>query len=165
MSMIKESVKDATLEAVANLRPAETTIANAHVPKENFTRDSRDPQVVDHQLPLAWFKDKETGRSIGTLASWGMHPEAIGAKNILSSDFVHYFREAMENGLLDGPGAFEGFGGKSVFFTGPVGGLMTQLGIEITDRFGVGIKPDSVEKAEAQGENLAILAAEALRGP
>jgi len=163
MRQVQEGARDAALEAVKNLRPAEATIAQAYVPKENFTRDSRDPQVVDHQLPLAWFKEKDTGKSIGILTSWGMHPEAMGGKNpYLSSDFVHYFREAMEKGL-EGPGAFEGFGGDCVFFTGPVGGLMTQLGIEIIDRHGVAYKPDSIEKARAQGENLALLGAAALR--
>jgi hypothetical protein len=85
-----------------------------------------------------------------------------GSNPYLSSDFVHYFREAMEKGL-DGPGGFAGFGGKCVYFTGPIGGLMTQLGLEITDRHGSKFKEDSAEKAQAQGENLAILGATALR--
>ncbi len=164
MRMVQESARDAVLEAVDNLKPADATLATAEVPKENFMRDSREPQVLDHQLPLAWFKEKGTDKTIGILTSWGMHPEAMGGDNpYVSSDFVHYFRDAMENGLR-GPQAFEGFGGKCVFFTGPIGGLMTQLGIEITDRHGDKYKHDSIEKARAQGENLAILAANALRG-
>ncbi len=163
MKLVQEGARDAVLEAVTNLKPAEAVLANAHVPKENFTRDSRDPQVVDNQLPLAWFKEKGTGTSIGILTSWGMHPEAMGGKNpMVSSDFVHYFREAMEKGLT-GPGAFEGFGGTCVYFSGPVGGLMTQLGIEIIDRHGTPFKPDSIDKARAQGENLAVLGGAALR--
>ena len=165
MRQVQESARDAVLEAVDGLKPAEATLATAHVPKENFTRDSRDPQVLDHQLPLAWFREKGTDKTIAVLASWGMHPEAMGGRNpYISSDFVHYFRQAVEKGL-EGPQAFEGFGGKCVFFTGPIGGLMTQLGIEITDRHGGKYKDDSAEKAQAQGENLAILAANALRGP
>lgn len=165
MRMVQEAARDAALEAVESLEPAEATIATAHVPKENFTRDSRDPQVVDNTLPLAWFREKATGESIGVLASWGMHPEAMGGSNpLLSSDFVHYFREAIEDGL-QGPQAFEGFGGTCVYFSGPVGGLMTQLRIEIEDRHGEVHKEEGVDKARAQGENLAILAAEALRSP
>lgn len=161
---VQEGARDAVLEAVANLRPADATLATAVVPKENFTRDSRDPQVVDRQLPLAWFKDKANGETLGVLACWGMHPESMGGNNpLVSSDFIHFFREAMEKGLADGPGAFPGFGGTCVYFSGPVGGLMTQLGIEIVDRHGVGFKPDSADKARAQGENLAILGAAALR--
>ncbi len=164
MRMVQESARDAVLEAAANLQPADAVVVAAHVPKENFTRDSRDPQVVDNQLPLAWFKKQGTDETIAILSSWGMHPEAMGGSNpYVSSDFVHYYRQAVEEGL-EGPGGFEGFGGKCVFFTGPIGGLMTQLGLEITDRHGAKFKPDSVEKAQAQGENLAILAANALRG-
>jgi hypothetical protein len=115
-------------------------------------------------MPLVWFKKKGTDETIATLASWGMHPEGFGDTFLkLSSDFVHYFREAMEKGL-EGPQGFAGFGGKSVFFTGPVGGLMTQLDIPITDRFGTKHKiKDFLTKPKAQGENLAILAAQALR--
>jgi hypothetical protein len=163
LRQVQEGARDAVLEAVANLKPAEAVLTTAHVPEENFMRDSRKPIVMDHQLPLAWFREKESGESIGILTSWGMHPEAMGGRNpYVSSDFVHYFRDAMEKGL-EGPSAFEGFGGKCVFFTGPIGGLMTQLGIEITDRHGNAHKEDSIEKARAQGENLAIRAAEALR--
>ena len=163
MRMLQEKTRDAVLEAVANLKPADTVIAAGYVPEENFIRDSREPKVMVHQLPLAWFKEKGTENTIAVLTSWGMHPEAMGSENLyISSDFVHYFREAMEKGL-EGPDAFEGFGGKCVFFTGPVGGLMTQLSIEIKDRYGNAWKDSSIEKAQAQGENLAIIAAQALR--
>ena len=161
--MIEEKACEAALEAVDNLTPADAVLATGYVPTENFIRDSRNPQVVDNQLPLAWFKKKGTEETIGILTSWGMHPEAMGGDNpYVSSDFVHYFRQAMEYGL-QGTERFEGFGGKCVYFSGPVGGLMTQLHIPITDRYGSTYKEDSIEKAKAQGENLAIIAAKALR--
>lgn len=162
---VQEGARDAALAAVENLRPADAIIVNGHVPAENFIYDSRDPQVMDHQLALAWFKEKGTENTIAVLASWGMHPEAMGGENpYISSDFVHYFRKSMEEGL-EGPGGFPGFGGACVYFSGPLGGLMTQLDIEITDRHGNAYKDDSADKARAHGENLAILAAGALRGP
>jgi len=164
MNFLQSQTVDAVLAAVEDLEPADAVLAEAHVPQENFTRDSRKPIVVDHKLPVAWFKRKGTEESIGTFASWGMHPEAFGGKNpLITSDFCHYFREAMEDGL-EGPQGFPGFGGKCVYFSGPVGGLMTQLSLDITDRFGDVHDRDSAGKAQAQGENLAILAAEALRG-
>ncbi len=164
IEFLQQCTCDSVLEAVENLVPTDTIIANAYVPKENFSRDSPQPIMVDHQLPVAWFRKKVSGQSIGTLASWGMHPEAFGNRNtFITSDFVHYYRQAMENGLT-GTNGFAGFGGRSVFFTGPVGGLMTQLGLEITDRFGQQQSHDGRDKAQAQGENLAILASQALRG-
>ena len=165
LRQLQEGARDAVLAAVENLRPADTVIVNGQVPEENFIYDSRDPQVMDHQLPLAWFKEQGTEKTIAVLASWGMHPEAMGGHNpLVSSDFVHYFRKSIEEGL-EGPGGFPAFGGTCVYFSGPLGGLMTQLDIAITDRHGKSFEDDSAEKARAQGENLAILAANALRGP
>jgi len=165
LQRVQAQAKEAVLEAVADLRPARAILATAPVPRDNFTRDSRNPQVVDNQLPLAWFMEKEIGVSIGVLASWGMHPEALGSGSPwISADFAHYFREAMEKGL-DGPGGFAGFGGDCVYFTGPVGGLMTQLGMDIVDRHGFRHTGNGIGMAMAQGENLAVLGAAALRGP
>ena len=163
IDFLQQQVYASIIEAVDNLAPANTILSQAYVPKENFIRDSRPPIVVDHQLPIAWFKNRSTGETIATLASWGMHPEGFGNKNLLiSSDFVHYYRQSMENGL-SGENGFEGFGGKAVFFTGPVGGLMTQLRLSIIDRFGQTQSHNGREKSQAQGENLALLAAQALR--
>ena len=163
IELLQQRVCDSVIDAVNNLAPSDTVLAQAYVPRENFIRDSRPPIVVDHQLPVAWFKNKSTGDTIATLTSWGMHPEGFGSKNLLiSSDFIHYYRQAMENGL-SGQNGFEGFGGKAIFFTGPVGGLMTQLQLPIVDRFGEIQDQNGKEKSQSQGENLAILAARALR--
>ena len=162
IKLIQDRCYEAVVEAVQNLKPARTTIAQARVPKENFSHDSRPPEIVDHALPVALFQDAQSGETIATLASWGMHPEGFGETfPLISSDYVHYFREAMEKGVSE-PNGFSGFGGTSVFFTGPVGGLMTQIDIKIKDR--AGHAHDHSGKSKAQGENLASLAASALRG-
>ena len=162
IELIQDRCYEAVIEAVKNLKPAKTTIAQARVPKENFSHDARPPEVVDHELPVAWFQDAQSGETIATFASWGMHPEGFGETfPLISSDYIHYFREAMERGVSD-PRGFSGFGGTSVFFTGPVGGLMTQLDIKIKDRHGHAHGESG--KSKAQGENLAALAAQALRG-
>ena len=161
IQLIQERCAEAVIEAVKNLKPAKTTYSQAYVPKANFSQDARPPEVVDHQLPLAWFQDVASNETIATLASWGMHPEGFGETfPQVSSDYVHYFREAMEKGVSE-PKGFKGFGGTSVFFTGPVGGLMTQLDIQIKDR--TGTLHGKEGKSKAQGENLAKLAALALR--
>ncbi|MFL2479703.1 MAG: hypothetical protein ACJ0K4_09150 [Verrucomicrobiales bacterium] len=160
IAYLQDQIFESILESVSQLVPAKTVLAEAEVPMENFTHDSRPPVVVDKKLPVALFRNQKTGETIATLSSWGMHPEGFGSDfPLISSDFVHYYREAMESGL-DGKGGFKGFGGKAIYFTGPVGGLMTQLNINISDRFGEVNGPGS--KSKAQGENLAILAAEAL---
>ena len=161
MNFLDDNIIESVIESVDSLASASAFIAEAEVPSENFSHDSRAPFIVDKKLPVACFINRETNKTIATLASWGMHPEGFGPKfTKISSDFVHYFREAMEKGL-GGENGFKGFGGKSIFFTGPVGGLMTQLDIDIIDRYGE--KHGEKSKSKAQGENLAILAANALQ--
>jgi predicted class III extradiol MEMO1 family dioxygenase len=47
--------------------------------------------------------DAETSQTLGTLIQWANHPENIVSKNLLiSSDFTHYLREAVEKGVYLG---------------------------------------------------------------
>lgn len=154
---ILEKSREAILEAVGNLQPAEAVIASERLEADGFVLDSREPRVFDHHLNAARFVKPGTGETIATLVSWGNHPEAMGAENpLLSSDFVHYLREGIERGVEE-PNGVEGLGGMCVFFQGPVGGLMTPLGLEVPDKDGVTLhKEDGVGKTRALGENLAI---------
>ena len=134
VDFILDQSREAILEAVGDLQPAEVTIATAELEPDGYVRDSRMPKVYDTTLNAAKFTKPGSGETIATLVSWGNHPEAMGSKNpLLSSDFVHYWREGMENGL-EGPNGIEGLGGTCVFIQGPVGGLMTPLGLDVPDR-------------------------------
>lgn len=149
--------REAILEAVGNLQPAESIIATEQLEAPGFVRDARKPQVYDHHLNAARFVKPGTGETIATLVSWGNHPEAMGGKNpLLSSDFAHYWREGMEQGVAE-PNGIAGLGGTCVFIQGPVGGLMTPLGLDVPDRDGQTIhKENGVGKTRALGENLAL---------
>ena len=71
---------------------------------------------------------------------------------------------AVENGVPD-PNGVKGLGGICIYFQGLLGGLMTQLHTTVPHRNGVDkFKDASFEKAQALGENLAILTVNALRG-
>jgi hypothetical protein len=157
---------DAVAEAVAKLAPVEATLAAVDLPPEGFVRDSRPPLVYDRQLHAVRLTRAGTDETVATLVSWGNHPEAMGGKNpLLSSDFPHYLREAMEQGL-PAPNGMAGFGAPCVFLQGPVGGLMTPLGLHVPDRNGQFVHTENgVGKTRALGENVALRAAAALRGP
>lgn len=159
-------VREAVVEAVRGLQPAEAYVASGDLPPAGFVRDSRAPQVFDRILGVARFVRPGTDETIATLVSWGNHPEAMGGDNpLVSSDFPHYLREAMERGL-PGEKGMAGFGGRCVYFQGPVGGLMTPLGIEVRDRNGTEVhRENGVGKTRALGENLALRCSELLRGP
>ena len=166
MALVEEKVAEAVEEAAANLQPAEMTCATVELPEEGYMRDSRKPKVWDRNLNAWRFTKPGTDETIATFVNWGMHPEALGGRNtLLTSDFVHYLREGVEKGVPE-PNGVEGLGGMCLYFQGMVGGLMTQLHIAIPHRDGKrSFEEDTFEKAQAEGENLAIEAVKALRDP
>jgi hypothetical protein len=120
----------------------------AHGAKPMRIRDSRPPEVTDDEVLTMQFL-ADDGSTIGTLVNWSNHPEAQGSNNpLISSDFPHATREAME----------AEFGGTSIFFTGAVGGLQTPLGVDI-EGFGSAV---SWERTSYIGELVAASAIAAL---
>lgn len=165
VDLVMARAREAVIEAVQGLIPVQATVAVGDLPPAGYVRDSREPKVYDRTLGVARFVRSGTEETVATLVSWGNHPEAMGGDNpLVSSDFPHYLREAMERGL-PGDNGMAGFGGKCVYFQGPVGGLMTPLGLDVTDRAGVVHAKNGVGKTQALGENLALRCAELLRGP
>jgi hypothetical protein len=164
MAMVREKTRIAIERAVSELRPADMYCTTVEIAPEGFVNDSRKPIVMDDTMYLMRFTEKGTEDTIGTFVSWGNHPEALGGKNgFITSDFPHWLREGVEKGVKD-PAGVEGFGGMCLYFQGEIGGLMTQLHTTVPHRDGERkFKDSSFEKAEALGENLAIVACNALR--
>lgn len=156
VDFILDQTCEAVVEAVDKLEPADVLIASERIEPEGFVRDSRPPYVHDEILNVARFVRAGTDETIATLLSWGNHPEALGSRNpLISSDFVHYWRESVEKGLPE-PDPMPGIGGLCVFVQGPVGGLMTPLSLHVPDRDGQTVhKEDGIGKTKALGENLA----------
>jgi len=165
MDMIRAQTKDAIEEAVSKLEDADMYCATAQVPIEGFINDSRKPEVINQSMYLMRFTKPNSEETIATFANWGNHPEALGAKNgMITSDFPHWLREGMEFGVRD-PNGLKGFGGMCLYFQGEIGGLMTQLHTTVPHRDGIQMfKKASFAKAQALGENLAIIAVNTLRG-
>ncbi len=166
MALLHGQTVAAIEEAVRNLEPAEAHYAQVEIAPEGFVRDSRKPIVYDTVLGCIRFTSQDSGDTIATVMNWGNHPEGLdGSNTVITSDFPHYWREAVENGLPE-PNGMEGLGGMSVFFQGMCGGLMTPLGIEVPHRSGErSVSENTFEKAKYLGENLAIRTVEALTGP
>ncbi|TVQ65047.1 MAG: hypothetical protein EA360_11010 [Balneolaceae bacterium] len=128
--------------------------------------DTRKPYVMNPAIRLMQAIDAETDSTLGTLAVWDNHPETIWNKNLLiTSDFPHYFRKGLEEGLwLDGELKREGFGGTAIFAIGNIGGLMTthpSVPVECPFTGELLLEP-SFEKVRAQGYQLASLSMDAL---
>ncbi len=163
---VLEKTREAVLDAVSQLAPADGFYAETHVDAVGYVRDSRKPEVYDHLLGVMRFNKRGTDETIATMVCWGNHPEAMGGSfPMISSDFAHYWREGVENGVPE-PNGKPGIGGLCLYFQGPVGGLMTPLRVHVPDRDGLTIhEEDGIGKAKALGENLAIRTLELLNGP
>lgn len=166
MDLIKGQAKDAVEEAVGKLQPADMFCAQVEIEPEGFVNDSRDPKIMDNTMYLWRFTKPDSEDTIATMVNWGNHPETVGGKNtLITSDFPHWLRLGMENGV-PAPNGAEGFGGMCIYVQGMVGGLMTQLHTTVPHRDGQRkFKDDTFEKAESLGYNLAIVANNALRTP
>jgi len=165
MELVEKACQEAAEEAVRNLQPADTMLAQITAGPEGFVDDSREPIVYDNVIRCARFVKARTDDTIATIVEWGCHPETLGGANsLLTSDFCGYWRDAVEKGVSE-PNGVKGLGGTCIYFQGMVGGLMTQLHTTVPHRNGVDkFNEASFEKAQALGENLAILTVNALRG-
>ena len=128
----------------------------------NTVRDSRDPVIIDEEVGAAAFVDG-AGHTVATLISWGNHPEVLSSDNTaLTSDFPWALRDSVENGLAYDARTQDGRGGVAVYLQGAVGGLMTPLGITVTDWDGVDHEGNTFDKARALGDVIGGLALDAL---
>jgi hypothetical protein len=150
LERVRTAVADTAAEALSRLQPATLSFAKTRTPE--LIEDGRLPRVIDDVLSAMQVRAAD-GTTLGSVVNWSSHPEAIGSKNtLLSSDYPHWLRQRMEEKL----------GGTSVFIVGSIGGLMTPLGLKLTDAAGVPIPKDSFAFAQAVGERAADAALAAL---
>jgi hypothetical protein len=151
LDRVRSTVVAVAEDALARLEPARMVIARTTTPA--LIVDSRLPHVIDDALVILQAV-AEDGRTLGTVVSWGNHPEALGAENtLITADFPHYLNRRLEEAL----------GGTAVFLVGSIGGLMTPMGVELHDAHGRPVPQDSFALARAVGERAAAAALEALR--
>lgn len=167
MEMVQKNGAEAVIEAARSLRPVTLRFAQDLEGAKEFVEDSRKPYVLDPGVRLIQAVDLETKETIGTLFAWANHPETLWNANLLlSSDFPHFIRHYVENGISSGDSLIaEGLGGTVVYINGSIGGLMTTSPeMKITDRIeGTSYTVPSFEKADAQGKMLALVGLQALQ--
>ena len=169
MQYIKTQVIEAISQATDRLRPAKLLFSRDLSGAEDMVMDTRDPIVMDPGLRMMQALDAETGTTLGTLVAWGNHPETLWSDNLyISSDFPHYLREYMEQGVYNGDTLVQaGVGGTTVYINGAIGGLMTTRGsMPLDDPFlDTTYTEGSFDKIKAQGARLAMLALSAMENP
>jgi len=106
------------------------------VETEGIQQDKRLPDVFDNVATRLRFVPFNGGREVHVV-NYASHPEVLGSKNkLLSSDWVHWFREKLDENNAE-----------VVYFNGAIGGMITPTCVE-----GAG---ESVESAIAAGVMLA----------
>ena len=90
MEYVKIQAAKAIDTAAKNLRPARLSVSQDLTGAAPLVIDTRKPEVFDSGLRMIQVLDKETNKTLGTLISWGDHPETLWSDNLLlSSDFPH----------------------------------------------------------------------------
>jgi hypothetical protein len=167
----RQTAVDAIAQSIAELRPVTSMVigqvdASSYDPVvgvANVLRDSRDPWIVDPNVGVARFAD-EQGDTIVTLLNWACHPETAADENTLwSADYVHAVRRTVEQGSqwATAPGR-TGVGGPALFISGALGGMMTTLGVSVTNPDGDTYQAASFEKADSIGQIIGEMALDAL---
>ncbi|MGK7397447.1 MAG: hypothetical protein ACNS62_22915 [Candidatus Cyclobacteriaceae bacterium M3_2C_046] len=166
MNYVKTQTAASIVQASQNLEPAYFKLAIN--PKDAIVtvNDTREPKVFDEAIRIIQAFSLSDSTTLGTLVAWADHPETLWSDNLLiSSDFPHYLRDGVENGIYLGDSLVrEGLGGTTVYFNGAIGGLMTtNPSHEIKDILtGEVIKEPGYPKTKAQGDFLAWLVLDAL---
>lgn len=181
MALIERGLLRAVADAVEQLAPVDVYATQVNTGADGFAiRDSRNPFVFDDLVTAVRFvregeQPDAPDATLGTILNWHSHPEAAGGNNVyMTSDFPHYFREYLENGLTE-PAvdvvtgreypARPGVGGIALYISGSVGGLLTPLGVPATGRDGTVYNENGFGKVHALGERLADTTLEAMRLP
>lgn len=160
---ILKSVELATKES----RPAKFKAFKEEEKAKPLVGDTRDPQIFDAELRILQVLDKENGLTLGTLLNWGNHPETLWSNNtLISSDFPHYFRKYVEEGIVWKDSLYlNGLGGIAIFANGALGGLMTthpSIGI-MHPYSGEIFEEANDQKIDAQGMALAKIVLEMIQ--
>ena len=112
-----------------------------------------DGPIRNPTTPSFQIRDRDNGEMLATLVNYASHPEALGSANtLLTSDFPHFMRVAME----------ERFGGMAIYMSGDLGVLQGPLDIFLVDDEGEMIPRRSFVFAERMGHILAERAGDAL---
>lgn len=138
-------------QAEQGMTPAKAEYGTAT--DESLLADNREPHVKDGVLRVLRFIREESGAPIGVLVQWNCHPESLGSRNLqVTADFPAFTVAELKR-ELDCPIAY---------FSGAVGGLMTNPSDRIHDENGKLLEDGNFEYARRYGREVAELTKKAL---
>lgn len=132
---IDQTVADCIDEAADSLVPAKvryatTTTEGASLPpNEDLVADGKvlagdGGQIINPVVPVMQIVTRDGSSTIATIVNFASHPESLGSGNtLISSDFPHYMREAVEAEL----------GGVAIYMSADLGVLQGPLDVDVLD--------------------------------
>ncbi len=154
MTAVVDGCAKAIAAADKKLTPATAKVGTAAGP--DVLRDSRLPEVKHDEIVTILFEPanaKENAAPLGLLVQWNCHPELLDSKNTeVSADHVGYAVKHLQTKYKC----------PVAYFSGTVGGLMTNLGLPLKDDKGNELKDGTFEKTEKYGVEVGKLAAKAV---
>ncbi len=166
MKQVIQGIEQSLSLAVQRLEPAYFRFAKTAEDAMPLVGDTRMPQVLDAGIRIMQVVSKSSGNTLGLLLNWGNHPETFWSGNTeISSDFPHYWRHYMEEGInINNEQIQEGLGGVAIFLNGALGGLMTTKPDHpiVHPYSGDTLTGSGVEKVDAQGMALAKITYESM---
>jgi len=128
MLFVVDSVVEKVNALAQSMVPVTMHVAKAEInePDSNYPdllRDTRRPYVKNNNFVVAQLKSFDES-TVATIINWHCHPETLIDSSEYSADFPRWTRKKVEDEL----------GGTCIYFSGTVGGLMTNLGVEVPER-------------------------------
>jgi hypothetical protein len=134
LDFVNDAVASCIDEAAANMQVARVKFATTDSVgvDDDLIAPATDGRIVDSRLSIMQVTKRNPPHDVlSTLVSFASHPESLGSNNTLvTSDFPHYAREAIE--------ASEG--GTAIWVSGDLGVLQGPLDIDVLD-------PDTAQPA------------------
>jgi len=169
LELFEAQTEAAIRDAVADLRPAHVQYGSFRFRDQpggttRYVSDARHPRIIDDEARLLRLVDAEDEATIATVVNFAAHAEYWGSRNtLLSSDFPHWLRQGIEEGVT-GPDGEEvpGLGGMAFFLEGALGSQIGPGEIEPATWEGDAVEEDSMESARNFGEQAAYFVLEAL---
>lgn len=159
LEYVKQQAAKSVIQAYQQRQAAILRVGRDRTSAIPLVTDSRKPEVLDPGIRVLQALTTDSAQTLGTLVSWADHPETLWSKNLqITSDYPHYLREAVEEGIYAGDSLIApGLGGTCVFINGAIGGLMTtdpDWPIHDPWQDTTYLAP-TFDKAESQGKQLA----------
>jgi len=165
---VRTQTARAIRRAVMALRPARMLVAQALTvdpmtgDTRDYVNDTRDPKIYDPTITVVRFVDDAAPtQTLGSWVNWAAHPEYAGSRNnLLSSDYVHWLRETLEQGVPED--SLPGIGGITVYVNGAIGGQIGPGNVRPRGDDGMPIPQAGLPKARAAGRAVGRIALEAI---